>query len=123
MRCSPAHRSGGAGAGPLFTLWDRTRGRQNVRCIASLGNFPYCLVSNRLEVCTIADLTDKDRIAPAAVGVSVQARILQLASAQLWMDEPFAALDALASASSGTPHPALTPTSGSAPQGGGEARG
>ncbi len=30
----------GAGVGPLFTIWDRTRGRQNVRGVASLGNFP-----------------------------------------------------------------------------------
>ncbi|MCF5939391.1 ABC transporter substrate-binding protein, partial [Xanthomonas perforans] len=36
----------GAGVGPLFTIWDRTRGRQNVRGVASLGNFPYYLISN-----------------------------------------------------------------------------
>nr|MEB1294905.1 ABC transporter substrate-binding protein [Xanthomonas campestris pv. campestris] len=35
----------GAGVGPLFTIWDRTRGRQNVRGVASLGNFPYYLIS------------------------------------------------------------------------------
>ncbi len=84
---------GSAGVGPLFTLWDRTRGRQNVRGVASLGNFPYYLVSNRPEVKTIADLTDKDRIALPAVGVSVQARILQMASAKLWGDKDFARLD------------------------------
>ena len=31
----------GAGVGPLLTIWDRTAGRQNVRGVASLGNFPY----------------------------------------------------------------------------------
>ena len=31
----------GAGVGPLLTLWDRTRGRQNVKGVASLGNYPY----------------------------------------------------------------------------------
>jgi NitT/TauT family transport system substrate-binding protein len=93
---------GSAGVGPLFTLWDRTRGRQNVRGVASLGNFPYYLVSNRPEVKTIADLTDKDRIAVPAVGVSVQARILQMASAKLWGDKDFARLDRNSVA---VPHP------------------
>jgi NitT/TauT family transport system substrate-binding protein len=91
-----------AGVGPLFTLWDRTRGRQNVRGVASLGNFPYYLVSNRPGVTSIADLGDKDRIALPAVGVSVQARILQWASAQLWGDKAFDRLDRISVA---LPHP------------------
>ena len=33
----------GAGVGPLLTVWDRTRGKQNVKAVASLGNFPYYL--------------------------------------------------------------------------------
>ena len=82
-----------AGVGPLFTLWDRTRSKQNVRGVASLGNFPYYLVSNNPNVKTIADFTDKDRIALPAVGVSVQSRILQWASAKLWGDKEFARLD------------------------------
>ena len=92
----------GAGVGPLFTLWDRTRGRQNVKGVASLGNFPYYLVSNNPAVKTIADFTDKDRIALPAVGVSVQSRILQLASAQRWGDPAFNRLDKLQVA---LPHP------------------
>lgn len=73
----------GAGVGPLFTIWDRTKGRQNVKGVASLGNFPYLLVSNNPAVKSIADFTDQDRIALPAVGVSVQSRILQMASAKL----------------------------------------
>lgn len=92
----------GAGVGPLFTLWDRTRGRQNVRGVASLGNFPYYLVSNNPAVKTIADFTDKDRIAVPAVGVSVQSRVLQFASAKLWGDKDFNRLDRLQVA---VPHP------------------
>lgn len=92
----------GAGVAPLFTLWDRTRGRQNVKGVASLGNFPYYLVSNNPAVKTIADLTDKDRIALPAVGVSVQSRILQLASAQRWGEQAFNRLDRLQVA---LPHP------------------
>jgi NitT/TauT family transport system substrate-binding protein len=74
----------GAGTGPLFTIWDRTRGRQDVRGVASLGNFPYQLVSINPKVHSIADLGPDDRIAVPAVGVSVQSRILQYASAQHW---------------------------------------
>ena len=36
----------GAGVGPLLTVWDRTKGRQNVKAVASLGNFPYYLLSS-----------------------------------------------------------------------------
>ncbi len=95
----------GAGVGPLFTIWDRTRGRQNVKGIASLGNFPYYLVSNRPGVKSIADFTDKDRIALPAVGVSVQSRVLQLASARLWGDKSFDKLDKI---SVTLPHPDAT---------------
>ena len=92
----------GAGVGPLLTLWDRTKGKQNVRGVASLGNFPYYLVTNNPNVKTIADFTDKDRIAVPSVGVSVQSRILQLASAKLWGDKEFARLDKFSVA---LPHP------------------
>jgi NitT/TauT family transport system substrate-binding protein len=83
----------GAGVGPLLTIWDRTHGRQNVKAVASLGNFPYYLVSNNPNVKTIADFTEKDRIAVPAVGVSVQSRYLQYASAKLWGDKEYARLD------------------------------
>lgn len=86
---------GGAGVGPLFTVWDRTLGRQGVKGVASLGNFPYYLVSNNPEVKTIADFTERDRIAVPAVGVSVQSRILQWAAADLWGDAEFDRLDAI----------------------------
>ena len=94
--------TGAAGVGPLFTIWDRTRGKQNVRGVASLGNFPYLLVTNKPDVKTIADFTDKDRIAVPAVNVSVQSRILQWASAKRWGDKDYARLDKLTVA---VPHP------------------
>ncbi|AKZ64957.1 nitrate ABC transporter substrate-binding protein [Herbaspirillum hiltneri N3] len=92
----------GAGVGPLLTIWDRTHGRQNVRGVASLGNLPYYLVSNNPNVKTIADFTDKDRIALPAVGVSVQSRVLQLASARQWSDAQYNKLDKISVA---VPHP------------------
>jgi NitT/TauT family transport system substrate-binding protein len=92
----------GAGVGPLLTVWDRTHGRQNVKAVASLGSFPYYLVTNNPNVRTLADFTDKDRIALPAVTVSVQARILQLAAAKQWGDKEFNRLDRLTQA---LPHP------------------
>lgn len=92
----------GAGVGPLFTIWDRTRGRQNVRGVASLGNFPYYLVSNQPRIRSIGDFTAHDRIALPAVGVSVQSRLLQYASAQRWGDKGYDQLDPLQVA---LPHP------------------
>ncbi|RRV16500.1 ABC transporter substrate-binding protein [Pseudomonas saudiphocaensis] len=95
----------GAGIGPLLTVWDRTHGRQNVRGVASLGNFPYYLVSNNPKVKTIADFTEKDRIALPAVGVSVQSRFLQYAAAKQWGDDQFNRLDKYTVA---LPHPDAT---------------
>ena len=92
----------GAGLGPLFTIWDRTAGRQNVRAVASLGNFPYYLVSTNPAVKTIADFSRKDRIALPAVTVSVQARILQMAAAKQWGKAEFKRLDPITQT---VPHP------------------
>lgn len=92
----------GAGVGPLLTVWDRTRGRQNIKGVASLGNFPYYLVSNNPNVRTIADFSDKDRIALPSVSVSVQARVLQMAAAKQWGDKEFNRLDKWTQA---LPHP------------------
>lgn len=95
----------GAGIGPLFTLWDRTKDRQNVRAVVATGQFPYYLISTNPNVKTIADFSDKDRIAVPAVGVSVQSRFLQQASAQLWGDKAYNRLDKLQVA---VPHPDAT---------------
>jgi NitT/TauT family transport system substrate-binding protein len=92
----------GAGVGPLLTIWDRTAGRQNVKGIASLGNFPYYLVSTNPNVKTIADFSDRDRIALPAVTVSVQARILQMAAAKQWGSAQYNRLDRLTQS---VPHP------------------
>ena len=51
---------------------------------------------------TIADFGDGDHIATPAVGMSVQSRMLQLASARVWGDDQYAKLDRLQVA---LPHP------------------
>jgi NitT/TauT family transport system substrate-binding protein len=92
----------GAGVGPLLTIWDRTAGKQNVKAVASLGNFPYYLVSTNPKVKTIADFSAADRIALPAVTVSVQARLLQMAAAKQWGLGEFKKLDHLTQS---LPHP------------------
>ena len=92
----------GAGVGPLLTIWDRTAGKQNVKGVASLGNFPYYLVSTNPKVKTIADFSASDRIALPAVTVSVQARLLQMAAAKQWGVGEFKKLDHLTQT---LPHP------------------
>ncbi|THF67356.1 ABC transporter substrate-binding protein [Pseudothauera nasutitermitis] len=95
----------GAGIGPLLTIWDRTKDRQNVRGVASLGEFPYYLLTNNPNVKSIEDFSDKDRIALPAVGVSVQSRFLQYAVAQKWGKDQFNRLDKFSVA---IPHPDAT---------------
>lgn len=94
-----------AGVGPLLTIWDRTRGSQNVRGIVAGAQFPFALVTNNPNVKTIADFGPDDRIAVPSVGVSVQARTLQYASAQLWGQDQFDRLDNLTVS---LPHPDAT---------------
>ncbi|MEP9348188.1 ABC transporter substrate-binding protein [Xanthobacter sp. KR7-225] len=70
-----------AGIGPFLTLWDKTRGTANeVKIAGAFGAQPNFLLTNNPNVKTIKDFTDKDRIAMPVAGVSVQARILQLAA-------------------------------------------
>ncbi len=69
---------GAAGIGPFLTLWDRTDG--GVKIIGGLANQPNYLITRNPDVKTLADFSDGDKIALPAVGVSVQARILQIAA-------------------------------------------
>jgi NitT/TauT family transport system substrate-binding protein len=94
-----------AGVPPMLTVWDRTRGKQNVKAIASLGSMPNYLLSNRPEVKTLKDLTDKDRIAVPAAGVGFQSRTLQLEAAKVFGNQDFKHFDDM---SVSLPHPDAT---------------
>lgn len=94
-----------AGVPPMLTVWDRTRGKQNVKAIASLGSMPNYLLSNRPEVKTLKDFTDKDRIAVPAAGVGFQSRTLQLETAKVFGKDDFKRFDNL---SISLPHPDAT---------------
>ncbi|MGE6605276.1 ABC transporter substrate-binding protein [Halomonas sp. NPDC076908] len=83
----------GAGVGPLLTVWDRTHGSQNVKGVASLGEFPNFLITNNPDIQTLEDIDDNDRIAVPAVGVSVQSRFLQKAVADTFGQDQFDRLE------------------------------
>ncbi|TCW00281.1 ABC transporter substrate-binding protein [Biostraticola tofi] len=94
-----------AGAPPVLTLWDRTRGKQNVKAIAALGSMPNYLLSNNPAVKTLQDLSDKDRIAVPAAGVGFQSRTLQIETARLYGKDEYKKFDRI---SLSLPHPDAT---------------
>lgn len=86
----------GAGIGPFLTIWDRTVGTRNeVKVVGALGAQPNFLLTNRAEIRTLKDLSPRDRIAMPVSGVSVQARILQMAAAREFGIDKAKSLDAL----------------------------
>jgi NitT/TauT family transport system substrate-binding protein len=94
-----------AGVPPMLTVWDRTRGRQNVKAVAALGSLPNYLLSNRAEVKSLQDLSDQDRIAVPAAGVGFQSRTLQIETARVYGKEDFQRFDRI---SVSLPHPDAT---------------
>ncbi|MFC0711160.1 ABC transporter substrate-binding protein [Azorhizophilus paspali] len=94
-----------AGVPPMLTMWDRTRGRQNVKAIAALGSLPNYLLSNNPAVKSLDDLGKKDRIAVPAAGVGFQSRTLQIEAAKRYGKERFKRFDDI---SVSLPHPDAT---------------
>ena len=86
---------GVTGVPSLATLWDKTSGTPNeVRALSAVQSMPFMLVTNRPEIKTIKDFTDRDKIAMPAIKVSSQAICLQMAAAKEWGDDQYAKLDA-----------------------------
>jgi ABC-type nitrate/sulfonate/bicarbonate transport system substrate-binding protein len=83
------------GVGPLLTIWSKTRGRQDVKGVASLNSMPLYLVTTNPAVKTIKDFTEKDRIGLPAVKISIQAVTLEMAAAQAFGDSQYNKLDPL----------------------------
>ncbi len=82
-----------AGVPPMLTLWDRTKGKQNVKAIASLGSMPNYLLTNNPTVKTLKDFTENDRIAVPAAGVGFQSRTLQIETAKQFGDAHYKKFD------------------------------
>lgn len=70
------------GTGPAFILWDRTRANVQVHGVAALSSMPNMLITRNPNVKSLKDFTDKDRIAMAGAGSSVQTIFLQMAAAK-----------------------------------------
>jgi NitT/TauT family transport system substrate-binding protein len=94
-----------AGVPPMLTIWDRTKGKQNVKAIASLGSMPNYLLTNNPDVKTLKDFSEKDRIAVPAAGVGFQSRTLQIETAKVFGDAEFKKFDNI---SVSIPHPDAT---------------
>jgi NitT/TauT family transport system substrate-binding protein len=87
---------------PLLTLWDKTRGAQKVKAIASLSNSNLYLNTNDPKLHSLRDFTDQDRIALSGVGFSMQATLLQMAAGQVFGEGQEKRLDPLTVS---MPHP------------------
>jgi NitT/TauT family transport system substrate-binding protein len=80
----------------LLTIWARTRNTPfAVKGIAAFSSQPILLNTRNPAVKTIADFTERDKIAVPAVKVSVQAMMLQMAAAKQWGQANYAKLDSL----------------------------
>jgi NitT/TauT family transport system substrate-binding protein len=83
------------GVAPLLVIWARTHGNLDVRGLSALNSMPLYLNTIDPNVHTIADFTDKDRIALPAARVSIQAIILQMAAAKAFGEAGAHKLDKL----------------------------
>ena len=75
----------GPGVPTLATIWDKTPGTpQEARALIAMQSMPYVLVTRNPDVKTIADFTDKDKIALPAVKLTGHAIALEMEAAKIW---------------------------------------
>jgi len=79
----------------IATIWAKTRGNIDVRAAAGLNALPLFLNVRGAHIKSLADFSDRDRIALPAVKVSMQAILLQMAAAKTFGDGEHARLDRL----------------------------
>lgn len=94
-----------AGVPPALTVWDRTKGRQNVKMVAALGSLPNYLITNNPAITSLKDFGLQDRIAVPAAGVGFQSRVLQIETAREFGAEAYKKFDDI---SVSMPHPDAT---------------
>src|SRR3977135_1407799 len=71
----------------LLTLWDKTHGTPNeVKAVGPMSNGAMVLYTINPNIKTIADFTEKDRIAVPSVRISFNAMMLEMAAEELWND-------------------------------------
>ena len=71
-----------AGAGAMIIVWARTHASLKITGVAALGAMPNLLTTSNPRIKTLADFTDKDRIALPAIKIGAQAVMLQMAAEQ-----------------------------------------
>jgi NitT/TauT family transport system substrate-binding protein len=72
------------GATALITLWAKTRSSVNVRGVSAFSVVPFTLNTRSIAIRTIADFTEKSRIALPGVQISPQAVMLQMESEKVF---------------------------------------
>src|ERR1700738_4341967 len=71
----------------LLTLWDKTHGTPNeVKAVGPMSNGAMVLYTINPNIKTLADFTEKDRIAVPSVRISFNAMMLEMAAEKLWND-------------------------------------
>ncbi|HZP75949.1 MAG TPA: ABC transporter substrate-binding protein [Pseudolabrys sp.] len=84
----------GPGVPTLATIWDKTVGTpQEAKALIAMQSMPYVLVTRNPNVKTIADFTDKDKIALPAVKLTSHAIVLEMESARIWGADHYDKLD------------------------------
>ncbi len=86
----------GPGVPTLATIWDKTTGTPSeARALIAMQSMPYVLVTRNPNVKTIADFTDKDKIALPAVKLTGHAIALEIEAAKIWGPEHYDKLDSI----------------------------
>jgi len=86
----------GPGIPTLATVWDKTVGTpQEARALIAMQSMPYVLVTRNPAVKTIADFTDKDKIALPAVKLTGHAIALEMEAARIWGQDHYDKLDSI----------------------------
>jgi NitT/TauT family transport system substrate-binding protein len=85
----------GTGIPSFLTLWAKARGPLEVKGLAAYGSVPTLLVTRSPNVKSIADFTDKDRIAVPAAKNSLQALLLQMEARKVFGPKSWSKLDHL----------------------------
>ena len=86
----------GPGVPTLATIWDKTVGTPHeARALIAMQSMPWVLVTRNPAIKTIADFTDKDKIALPAVKLTGHAIALEMEVAKIWGADQYDKLDSI----------------------------
>lgn len=81
------------GVPSMAVIWDKTRNNIGVKALGANANNNIWLNTKNPNVKSLADFTEKDRIAIPSLKVSTQALMLHIAAAKLWGPANYTKLD------------------------------